>query len=100
MFMTRMCCQRLRPLSYSKAHVILIAFSLDTPDSLENVSHKWAEEVRSICGPSIPVMLVGCKRDLRDEAESRNGGAPLDERRWISTARVRSAAFISASLYG
>ena len=32
--------QRLRPLSYSKAHVILIAFAIDTPDSLENVSHK------------------------------------------------------------
>ena len=33
-------CQRLRPLSYSKSHVILIAFAIDTPDSLENVSVK------------------------------------------------------------
>mgnify|MGYP001574321124 CR=1 FL=1 len=41
--------QRLRPLSYAKSHVILIAFALDTPDSLENVSVKWNEEVRSIC---------------------------------------------------
>ena len=32
--------QRLRPMSYSKSHVILIAFALDTPDSLENVSTK------------------------------------------------------------
>jgi len=32
--------ERLRPLAYSKAHVILIGFSLDTPDSLENVKHK------------------------------------------------------------
>ena len=32
--------QRLRPLSYSKAHVILIAFAIDTPDSLENVTVK------------------------------------------------------------
>ncbi|KAL7411598.1 ras-domain-containing protein [Mrakia frigida] len=60
--------ERLRPLSYSKAHVILIAFSIDTPDSLENVSVKWIEEVRSICGPNIPVLLVGCKSDLRDRA--------------------------------
>ncbi|KAG5646847.1 hypothetical protein DXG03_002224 [Asterophora parasitica] len=52
-------------MSYSKSHVILIAFSLDTPDSLENVTTKWIEEVRSICGPSIPVILVGCKADLR-----------------------------------
>jgi len=59
--------ERLRPLSYSKAHVILIAFAIDTPDSLENVSVKWVEEVRSICGPSVPVILVGCKADLRPE---------------------------------
>jgi Rho family, other len=57
--------ERLRPMSYSKSHVILIAFALDTPDSLENVTTKWIEEVRSICGPTIPVILVGCKADLR-----------------------------------
>lgn len=32
--------ERLRPMAYSKAHVILIGFSIDTPDSLENVKHK------------------------------------------------------------
>lgn len=52
-------------MSYSKSHVILIAFAIDTPDSLENVTVKWIEEVRSICGPTIPVLLVGCKSDLR-----------------------------------
>ncbi|EIN05075.1 rho small monomeric GTPase [Punctularia strigosozonata HHB-11173 SS5] len=57
--------ERLRPLSYSKSHVILIAFAIDTPDSLENVTVKWIEEVRSICGQTIPVLLVGCKSDLR-----------------------------------
>jgi small GTP-binding protein len=57
--------ERLRPLSYSKSHVILIAFAIDTPDSLDNVTVKWIEEVRSICGPNIPVLLVGCKVDLR-----------------------------------
>jgi len=57
--------ERLRPLSYSKAHVILIAFAIDTPDSLENVTVKWIEEVRTICGPVIPIILVGCKADLR-----------------------------------
>jgi small GTP-binding protein len=57
--------ERLRPLSYSKSHVILIAFAIDTPDSLENVRTKWNEEVRSICGPSVPVLLLGLKSDLR-----------------------------------
>lgn len=38
--------QRLRPLSYSKSHIILIAFALDTPDSLENVQVSVSSFVR------------------------------------------------------
>lgn len=34
--------ERLRPLSYNKAHVILIGFAVNAPDSLENVSTKAA----------------------------------------------------------
>lgn len=37
--------ERLRPLAYSKAHVILIGFSVDTPDSLDNVKHKVSSSV-------------------------------------------------------
>jgi GTPase SAR1 family protein len=43
--------ERLRPLAYSKAHVILIGFSVDTPDSLDNVKHKVGTQLR------IPVTL-------------------------------------------
>ena len=43
--------ERLRPLAYSKAHVILIGFSVDTPDSLENVKHK--------VGASLSPPLIG-----------------------------------------
>jgi len=32
--------ERLRPLSYNKAHVILIGFAVNAPDSLDNVSSK------------------------------------------------------------
>jgi len=57
--------EQLRPLSYAKSHVILIAFAIDTPDTLENVVTKWSDEVRDHCGSSVPVILVGCKSDLR-----------------------------------
>lgn len=76
--------KRLRPLSYSKSHVILIAFAIDTPDSLENVSVKWIEEVRSICGASIPVILVGCKKDLRD-ADGGNNVQQFVQKRQVSS---------------
>ncbi|KAF8602188.1 hypothetical protein BDV93DRAFT_495024 [Ceratobasidium sp. AG-I] len=79
--------ERLRPLSYSKAHVILIAFSIDTPDSLENVTVKWIEEVRNICGPQIPVVLVGCKADLRPA-----GGSSADGRQYVTRQRAQAVA--------
>ena len=35
-------------------------------------SPQWIEEVRSICGAEIPVLLVGCKSDLRPPEGSPN----------------------------
>ncbi|KIK45441.1 hypothetical protein CY34DRAFT_780562 [Suillus luteus UH-Slu-Lm8-n1] len=86
--------ERLRPLSYSKSHVILIAFAIDTPDSLDNVSVKWIEEVRSICGPTIPILLVGCKADLRPSPNSPDIG------NFVSRAEAeRVASMIGARAY-
>lgn len=62
--------ERLRPLAYSKAHVILIGFSVESPDSLENVKAKWAEEARERC-PNVPIILVGLKKDLREDPETQ-----------------------------
>ncbi|KAI8057666.1 GTP-binding protein rho2, variant [Syncephalis plumigaleata] len=67
---------RLRPMAYPHSNVILIAYAIDTPDSLDNVTSKWIDEVRREC-PGCPVILVGCKRDLREERLSR--GEPIDQ---------------------
>ncbi|KAI1695894.1 ras family domain-containing protein [Ditylenchus destructor] len=55
---------RLRPLSYPKTDVLLICFSIDSPDSLANVEAKWIKEARHFC-PKVPIILVGNKKDLR-----------------------------------
>ncbi|KAJ7039185.1 ras family-domain-containing protein [Mycena alexandri] len=90
--------ERLRPMSYSKSHVILIAFALDTPDSLENVTTKWIEEVRSICGPTIPVILVGCKADLRPNTPHPN--TPDNPCPWVTREQgERIAQVIGARAY-
>ena len=39
---------RLRPLSYPDTDVILMCFSVDSPDSLENIPEKWTPEVCTI----------------------------------------------------
>ncbi|CAL8107562.1 unnamed protein product [Calicophoron daubneyi] len=62
---------RLRTLSYPDTDVILICFSVDSPDSLMNVREKWISEVRYFC-EAVPVILVGLKKDLRLDQTTRN----------------------------
>ncbi|GME66971.1 unnamed protein product [[Candida] boidinii] len=57
---------RLRPLSYPDSNVILICFSVDAPDTLDNVQEKWISEVLHFC-QGVPIILVGCKIDLRND---------------------------------
>ena len=57
---------RLRPLSYPDTDVILMCFSIDQPDSLENIPEKWVPEVKHFC-PNVPIVLVGNKKDLRND---------------------------------
>eukprot|EP00062_Callorhinchus_milii_P010082 gi/632954571/ref/XP_007893034.1/ PREDICTED: ras-like GTP-binding protein RHO [Callorhinchus milii] len=61
---------RLRPLSYPDTDVILVCFSVDAPDSLWNIPDKWMPEVQHFC-PGVPVVLVGNKRDLRNDERVR-----------------------------
>jgi len=74
--------ERLRPLAYAQSHVILIGFSVDNPDSLENVRHKWIDEAREKC-PDAPVILVGLKKDLREDPSA------------IEEMRMRSMRFVT-----
>ncbi|CAL4092015.1 unnamed protein product, partial [Meganyctiphanes norvegica] len=57
---------RLRPLSYPNTDVILLCFSIDSPESLEHIIEKWAPEVKLHC-PNIPIILIGNKKDLRND---------------------------------
>ncbi|RZC37617.1 Ras, Miro, and/or Arf domain containing protein [Asbolus verrucosus] len=62
---------RLRPLSYPDTDVILMCFSVDSPDSLENIPEKWTPEVKHFC-PNVPIILVGNKKDLRNDPNTIN----------------------------
>ncbi|KAK7279324.1 hypothetical protein RJT34_24372 [Clitoria ternatea] len=51
---------KLRPLSYRGANVFVLAFSLVSRVSYENVFKKWILELQYYA-PGIPVVLVGTK---------------------------------------
>ncbi len=59
---------RLRPLSYPDTDVILMCFSIDSPDSLENIPEKWTPEVRHFCPTGMcwymHVPVLDCSRSL------------------------------------
>ncbi|KAI9198910.1 hypothetical protein LWI28_024214 [Acer negundo] len=70
---------RLRPLSYRGADIFLLAFSLISKASYENVYKKWIHELRHYA-PNVPVVLVGTKLDLRDDKQflsNHPGAAPI-----------------------
>lgn len=57
---------RLRSLSYNDTHVIIVCFSIDNRDSLENIPNRWIEELQEGC-PQAKTILVALKCDLRDD---------------------------------
>ncbi|XP_010529177.1 PREDICTED: rac-like GTP-binding protein ARAC2 [Tarenaya hassleriana] len=59
---------RLRPLSYRGADVFLLAFSLISKASYENIYKKWIPELKHYA-PNVPVVLVGTKLDLREDKQ-------------------------------
>jgi len=72
---------KLRPLSYPQTDVFVLTYSVVGPDSFTNVEFKWLEEVRK-SNPAAPFVLVGTKRDLRDDRKvvaelQANGLAPI-----------------------
>ena len=38
-----------------------MCFSIDSPDSLDNIPEKWTPEVKHFC-PNVPIILVGNKK--------------------------------------
>ncbi|KAF6008942.1 Rho GTPase [Brettanomyces bruxellensis] len=72
---------KLRSLSYNDTDCVILCFSVDSPDSLQNVKNKWVNEVLEHC-EGIQMVLVALKADLRqteDEDRSTAGiNSPMD----------------------
>lgn len=88
---------RLRPLSYAGVHALMVCFSATEPSSFRNVRSKWVPEVRHHC-PTVPIVLVGTKGDLRSDEEVQAGLRAKDAEA-VSMAEVQAYALeIGASV--
>ncbi|KAG8812717.1 hypothetical protein FRC17_001884 [Serendipita sp. 399] len=68
-----------RRLSYTSASVAIVCFGIDNPLSLYDAANVWVPEIRWYAERSkLPILLVGCKKDVRadpEEIERRKKGA-------------------------
>ncbi|PMD14469.1 hypothetical protein NA56DRAFT_378982 [Hyaloscypha hepaticicola] len=65
---------RLRSLSYDDTHAIMLCFSVDSKDSLENVESKWVGEIAENC-QGVKLVLVALKCDLREQGADEEAEA-------------------------
>ncbi|XP_005089068.1 rho-related GTP-binding protein RhoN [Aplysia californica] len=88
---------RVRPLSYTEADLVIICFAIDRPESMEEVVAKWYPEVKEHC-PNQPVMLVGCKSDMRSEIRAMPPGRRRPE--FVTYDQgLKTAKYIGALVY-
>lgn len=57
---------KVRPLAYPNTDVVVMCFSIERPESLESIAKKWTPELAQFC-PKAPIIIVGNKKDLRDD---------------------------------
>lgn len=65
---------RLRSLSYDDTDLIMLCYSVDSRDSLENVESKWVGEIADNC-PGVKLVLVALKCDLREGGDEDDDAA-------------------------
>ncbi|PSS12102.1 Rac-like GTP-binding protein 5 precursor [Actinidia chinensis var. chinensis] len=91
---------RLRPLSYRGADVFILAFSLISKASYENISKKWIPELRHYA-PGVPIVLVGTKLDLREDKQffvGHPGAVPITTAQGEELRKlIGAAAYIECS---
>ncbi|KAG8070585.1 hypothetical protein GUJ93_ZPchr0006g44758 [Zizania palustris] len=91
---------RLRPLSYRGADIFILAFSLISKASYENIHKKWIPELRHYA-PNVPIVLVGTKLDLREDKQfflDHPGLAPISTAQGEELKRmIDAAAYIECS---
>lgn len=65
--------------------LIMLCYSVDSKDSLENVESKWVGEIADNC-PGVKLVLVALKCDLREQGEEEEGegGEQREKRPMIS----------------
>lgn len=82
---------RVRPVSYTDADLVLACFSIGNPESLHNIATKWLPEIRKNC-PTQPIIVVGCGTDMRTDENvltklAKDKQTPITYEQGLKTAK-------------
>ena len=89
-------------MSYVCSDAILICFSVDEPSSLKNIPLSYIPEIKKY-GPNIPIVLVGNKKDLRNDDRSKEElantkGKPVKAKHgWSMAKKINAFAYLECS---
>uniref|UniRef100_A0A6B2LJE6 Uncharacterized protein n=1 Tax=Arcella intermedia TaxID=1963864 RepID=A0A6B2LJE6_9EUKA len=88
----------LRPLSYPQTDVFICSFSVVNPNSYTNIPTKWLPEVTHH-SPNTPILLLGTKVDLREDARTLEKLAAKDQTPICYEQGLRMAEEVHAVRY-
>ncbi|KCZ75110.1 hypothetical protein H311_03918, partial [Anncaliia algerae PRA109] len=54
-----------RPMSYTGTDLVLLCYTIESQDTLPNITEKWLPEISNYC-PNAGIFLIGLKKDIRD----------------------------------
>lgn len=93
---------KLRPLAYGGCHVFILAFSLVNQASFNNIPTMYVPEI-ALHQPTVPFILVGTKKDLRENPDflerlQANGELPVSAEDGEAMAKhVGAQAYLECS---
>eukprot|EP01127_Copromyxa_protea_P000146 TRINITY_DN10140_c0_g1_i1.p1 TRINITY_DN10140_c0_g1~~TRINITY_DN10140_c0_g1_i1.p1 ORF type:complete len:195 (+),score=33.34 TRINITY_DN10140_c0_g1_i1:3-587(+) len=95
--------QRQRVALYPGTDVFVICYSIISPYSFDNVRTKWLPEVSRYCDEKAKIVLVGTKRDMRNDEDaldrlSKRKLAPISFQQGVEMKKaVSAAAYVECS---
>ncbi|KAF8309631.1 ras-domain-containing protein [Clavulina sp. PMI_390] len=93
-----------RASTYIQSEVLLVCFSVVSPQSFQNVEANWVPEIRHYC-PYVPWLLVGTQIDLREDPQvlqrlsSKGEGAVTVEQGEELARKLGAFAYVECSAW-
>ncbi|XP_056136108.1 rho-related GTP-binding protein RhoH [Lampris incognitus] len=87
--------RQIRPMSYQKADIVLMCYSVANPNSLASIQQKWVAEIRDSL-PHVPVLVVATQTDLRETGSHQGNCITAAQGRRVAH-EIRAKGYLECS---